>query len=162
MAVYINLKLVFRSLKGRCHDNEFLLVLSTQLGSGDVRQMALAVYQCMGVAAAQAASGAAGRANVGPCPDLLETFSSVINTQQDPNAGNSCVAHSSSVIPKKNKNNVAGSSPFTEPLLLCSAAKTARSKNCCLTITTLEHFKTFTGHFSGPDGAIGRMHVCVR
>jgi len=121
VAAYINLKLVFRSLKGRCHDNEFLLVLSTQLGSGDVRQMALAVYQCMGVAAAQAASGAAGRANVGPCPDLLETFSSVVNTQQDPNAGNSCVAHSSSVIPKKNKNNVAGSSPFTEPLLLYAA-----------------------------------------
>ena len=30
------------SLKGRCHSNQFLLVLHTQLGSGDIRQMALA------------------------------------------------------------------------------------------------------------------------
>ena len=32
----------FWSLKGRCHSNQFLLVLHTQLGSGDIRQMALA------------------------------------------------------------------------------------------------------------------------
>jgi len=30
------------SLKGRCHSNQFLLVLHIQLGSGDIRQMALA------------------------------------------------------------------------------------------------------------------------
>jgi len=33
----INLKLVFRSLKRRCHDNLFLSVLATKLSSGDVR-----------------------------------------------------------------------------------------------------------------------------
>jgi len=45
-----NLKLVFRSLKGRCHDNQFLSVLSTER-----------------IRWTQAASGAAGRANVGLC-----------------------------------------------------------------------------------------------
>jgi len=35
-------KLIFRSLKGRCCDNQFLLVLSTQFGSGNSRQKALA------------------------------------------------------------------------------------------------------------------------
>ena len=31
------LKLVFRSLKGRCRDNQYLLALSTEQSSGDIR-----------------------------------------------------------------------------------------------------------------------------
>jgi len=45
-----NLKLVFRSPGGRCHGNQFLLVLSTEL-----------------IVVTPAASGTAGRANAGLC-----------------------------------------------------------------------------------------------
>ena len=38
----INLKLVFRFLEARCHGNLFMLALSIELSSGDIRQMALA------------------------------------------------------------------------------------------------------------------------
>ena len=38
----INLKLVFRSLKGRCRGNQFLLALSSEVSSGDIRRTALA------------------------------------------------------------------------------------------------------------------------
>ena len=40
--ISVKKKLIFRSLKGRCCDNQFLLVLSTQFGSGNSRQKALA------------------------------------------------------------------------------------------------------------------------
>jgi len=59
------LKLVFRSLKGRCHVNQFLSVLCTQFSSGDIRQMALALVRVVhGGRWTQAASGVAGRANL--------------------------------------------------------------------------------------------------
>jgi len=54
----INLKVGFRILKGRCQNNQFLLVLSTELGSGDIRYMALAYGKSAWVQ--QAASGAVG------------------------------------------------------------------------------------------------------
>jgi len=47
----ISVKLVFLSLKDRCHDNQFLLVLSTEL-----------------IFVTPLARGATGRANVGLCP----------------------------------------------------------------------------------------------
>jgi len=38
----INLKLVFRYIKRRCHGNQFLLALSTKMSFDDIRQMAVA------------------------------------------------------------------------------------------------------------------------
>jgi len=53
----LNLKIVFRSLKGRRHVNQFLLV-----SSGDL------------IFVPFVASGVAGRANVGLCPTSILTF----------------------------------------------------------------------------------------
>jgi len=52
-------EIIFRSLERRCRGNQFLLVLSTEMLFGDLRQMALAYGKTY--------SGAAGRANVGFC-----------------------------------------------------------------------------------------------
>ena len=49
----INLQLVILSFKGSCHGSQYLLVLSTEL-----------------IFVTPVASGAAGRANVGLCPEF--------------------------------------------------------------------------------------------
>jgi len=61
----ISLKFVVRSLKGRCHGNQFLLALFTELSFGDIQQMALTSVKV--VVHGQAAIGTAWRANIGLC-----------------------------------------------------------------------------------------------
>jgi len=60
----VNLKLVVRFLKGSCHGNPFLLGLSTELH----RICISVVISTELIRWTQAASGGAGRANVGLCP----------------------------------------------------------------------------------------------
>jgi len=57
---------IFRSLKGRCHGDQFLSTLSTELIFDDIREMALAYgRKCMGVAGLRRLVAKPGGLNVG-------------------------------------------------------------------------------------------------